>query len=58
MARDIDNHLITSVQVTDGSDGKGLGKLVDGARDTVGKVSRVFGDSALIHGELQLRHRR
>jgi hypothetical protein len=45
---DISNHLITSVQVTDEheSDGKEFGKLVDGAKDTVGKVSRVFGDSA------------
>ncbi|MDG7038453.1 MAG: IS5 family transposase [Nitrososphaerota archaeon] len=45
---DIDNHLITSVQVTDEheSDGKEFNKLVDGAKGTVGKISRVFGDSA------------
>ncbi|MDG7037610.1 MAG: IS5 family transposase [Nitrososphaerota archaeon] len=45
---DIPNHLITSVQVTDehDSDGKEFGKLVDGAKDTTGKISRVFGDSA------------
>ncbi len=45
---DISNHLITSVQVTDehDSDGKEFGKLVDGAKDTVGRISRVFGDSA------------
>jgi len=45
---DISNHLITSVQVTDehDSDGKEFGKLVDGAKDTTGKISRIFGDSA------------
>ena len=45
---DIDNHLIISVQVTDehDSDGKEFGKLVDGAKDTVGRINRVFGDSA------------
>ena len=45
---DISNHLITSVEVTDEheADGKEFGKLVDGTKDTVGKVSRVFGDSA------------
>ncbi len=43
---DISNHLITNVEVTDEADGKEFGKLVDGTKDTVGKVSRVFGDSA------------
>ena len=28
------------------SDGREFGKLVDGAKDTTGKISRVFGDSA------------
>ncbi len=45
---DISNHTITSVQITDEheADGKEFSKLVDGAKDTVGKVSRVFGDTA------------
>ncbi|MDG7048219.1 MAG: hypothetical protein JRN61_04525 [Nitrososphaerota archaeon] len=37
---------ITSVRVTDGSDGKEFSKLVDGAKDTVGKGKQIFGDSA------------
>ena len=43
---DIANHL--SVEVTDehAADGKEFSKLVNGAMDTVGKVNKVFGDSA------------
>ncbi|MCL4339834.1 MAG: transposase [Thaumarchaeota archaeon] len=43
---DISNHMITGFQVTDEheSDGKEFNKL--SAKGTVGKISRVFGDSA------------
>ena len=42
---DITNHIIISVQVTDEdeADGKEFSKLVDGAKDVVGKIGSVFG---------------
>jgi len=45
---DITNHIIISVQVTDEheADGKEFCRLVDGTKDTVGKIGRVFSDSA------------
>ena len=44
---DTSNHIITSVEITDEHEayGKEFLKLVDGAKDTLGKVSRVFGDT-------------
>jgi len=45
---DITNHIIISVQITyeHEADGKEFSKLVDGAKDIIGKISSVFGDSA------------
>ncbi len=44
---DISNHMITSVQIIDEheADGKEFGKL-DDAKDVVGKISSIFGDTA------------
>ena len=56
IACDIDNHLITSVQVTDehDSDGKEFGKLVYGAKDTVGRISRSLVIQHMIHGRTSI----
>jgi len=42
---DITNHIITNVKVTNEheADGKEFSKLVDGAKDVVGKIGSVFG---------------